>query len=138
MSSWRIFHQTVIFGLLLAMLVTHGLGLYRHSHVPQGTLDVATHTHEAEFHIESFLTEFVTNVTDHDDAIWVEIELGGSAIAKKTVGWVVLAIFSLAILFILKWIVLTTGSAVNKHRSNTNRPKKLHFYLSPPLRAPPQ
>lgn len=131
-------HHTVIIGLLLAIFITHGLGLHRHGHVPQTIVDVATHSHEAEFHVESFLTQYVINDTGHDDATWTEIDLGSAAIAKKNVDSIVLALVSAVILLILKWINLTTGSVLSKHRINPTRPKKLLCYLIPPLRAPPQ
>ena len=137
MSSWRIFHQTVIFGLLLALIATHGLGLHRHGHVPQSDLYVTDHTHKADFHLSSFLTEDAVNDTQHDDhASWMKVEFAASAIAKKFVDIIVFAIVSLAILLILKWLLLST-SATLAQRYNNARPKNV-FRITPQLRAPPQ
>ncbi len=136
MSFSRVYRHAVIFGLLLAMLATHGLGLHRHGHVPQSDVYVSDHTHKAEFHLASFLTEHTANDTGHDDTSWMEIDLSSSAIAKKFVDSVVFAIFSLVVLLILNWVLQSTSSTFAEHRNNT-RPKNL-FRITPQLRAPPQ
>ena len=137
MSSWRLLHQTVIFGLLLAILATHGLGLHRHGHVPQSDQYGTDHTHKADFHLSSFLTEDAVNDTQHDDhTSWTKVEFGASAIAKKFVDIIVFAIVSLAILLILKWLLQSTSTTLTQ-RCNNARPKNV-FRITPQLRAPPQ
>ncbi len=136
MSFSRIYHHTLIIGLLFALLAMHGLGLHHDGHVPHQNDIYADHARKAEFHLASFLTEYGANDTDHDDGTWTEVDLGGSAIAKKSVDSVIFAIFSLVILLILKRMSQTTCSTLFKHCNNA-RPQKL-LRITPQLRAPPQ
>lgn len=132
----RPYHSHLVWGIVFALVVTYGLGIGHHVHVPQIQALATDHMHAVEVHVGA-ATELVDSVlNDHADATWFTLDLNGQSITKKTPS----ADFALILLGAL--LLLYTLRATNARRiplSLVVCPKHKSVYsVFPPSRAPPR
>ena len=122
--------------MVVALVMTYGLGIGVHVHIPHIAALATDHMHAVEVHVGA-ANGIVDNVPNDDgDATWVVLDLDGQTISKKTPG----ADFALILLgALLLLYTLRSASARRTPLSLVVCPKRKSIYsVFPPSRAPPR
>lgn len=136
LSHRRSRHSSSVWALVIALLITYGLGINRHIHVPGSDAVGAEHAHDAEIHVShgnSIIDDIPNN---HDDTDWVLLDLDELGITKKAPGSDVALVLFGALL--LLYLLLPTDGRLLPSFVVVSPKRKTYYSVFPPSRAPPR